>query len=149
MEMQDEIVKKIFENYIDFQKIAVPLMVLLGLNLLAFIGKFIADYILKNREIKIHKLNIISSRRIDIQEKLFQRLEALSLFSNENREVFLEEIQNVEIFINQNKLYLDKKMYRQSNVILDYYKGVYFDVRKKQYENEIILLDEFSRLFNK
>lgn len=147
--MQSDITKQIFENYNDFQKISIPLLVLLTLNLFAFLGKFISDLIIKNRDRQIYKINIIASRKIDIQEKLYQRLDALSLFTNNEKELFFDKIKEAEIFINQNKLYLDNKLHKQSNKILDYYKSIYFDFRKKKYEEEIIMLDEYARIFHK
>lgn len=146
--MQEEIAKKVLENYSDFQKIAIPLIVLLSMNLAAFIGKFILDYILKNREIKIHRLNLISSRKVEILEKLFQQLEALSLFSSDQKELLLSSLQSSEQYINQNRLYISKKIFLQSNKILDYYKAVYFNYRVKNYEQETVLLDGFTKLFN-
>lgn len=147
--MQEEVAKNVFENISDFNKIAFPLIILLSMNLLAFIGKYIADYILKNKDVKIHKMNLISAKRIDVQEQLYYKLESLSLYSQDQKDILLEAIQTTEQYLNHNKLFIDKKIFSQSNKILDYYKTIYFNFRLKKYEQENELIDGFYKLFNK
>lgn len=82
-------------------------------------------------------------------EDLYILLDKISYFDRGESDQMLLAITEVEKFISEKRIYLDKSTEKVINKWLDYYKSVLVDFRKKNYEYEMTLVNEFRQEFSK
>lgn len=147
--LNEEFSRKLFDNIKDLNSIITPLIILLGLNLAAFIGRFLLDLIVKNREIRINKVNIINEKKVVAQAELFKKLNLLSISQSEPINVYLDRIMQAETYLTENKIFINKDLIEITYKILDYHKIVLQNQRAINYKQELQLIDEYIKKFNK
>ena len=125
------------------------LLVLISVNLVVEIAKFISSFILSNKEKKNHKHLLIDEKRIKILEEVYKDLDLLSIFDQNEDEVLLDSIRTIERKIQSNMIYVPSKIHSIFIDILDYYKCVLVDYRKKDIQKEANLLKKYCNEFNK
>lgn len=146
---QEEIIKAILKNFDNIKNLLIIFSSLLFVNIFSFFGNIIIELIAKHKEVKVYRKNLISSKILETEEKLFVKLEHLSLLDQFQLTQLLTEITIIEQFISSNKLYVEKDIEKISIKLLDYFKSVVTDYRKKNYLTELTFFDEFTRTFNK
>ena len=84
-----------------------------------------------------------------MQENIFKKLDKLALNDPKNEsDQLLLKIQEIDATIRENKIHIPKKLLVSINDILDYFKEIMVDYRKKDYKKEIDLFDEFCKIYN-
>ena len=145
-----ELLEKYGEDIALNSKLIIALIIFIFINLITTIINIISAHSLKGKEKKITSFNIKEQKRINVFENVYQQLDKLSFFNGKNdANEFLNHIQEVEQYISKNKIYIGKKELKSFYKITDYYKIVVTDFRKKDYNNELILFNKLSELFNK
>ncbi|MEP1152135.1 MAG: hypothetical protein ABJH08_10450 [Balneola sp.] len=125
------------------------LLILICVNLIVEIAKFTSSFILSNKEKRNHKHLLIDEKRIKILEEIYKDLDSLSIFNQDEQENILEGIRNIERKIQSNMIYIPSKIHNICIDVLDYYKSVLVDYRKKDFEKEANLLKKYCNEFNK
>ncbi len=148
------ILEKLMESYsndIAFNnKLVVALIIFISLNLITTIINLISQHNLKLKEKKIISFKIKEEKRTVIYEIIYKNLDKMTFYIGKNdSNDFLNSIQETERYISRNKLYIDKSCQQLINEILDYFKTVLADYRKKDYSIEMKLFEKLSSNFNK
>jgi len=125
------------------------LIVILGLNILTGVIRFILDRNLKNHEKSIHKKNLINAKSIEVQERIYEKMEELSLYIKGEEQVMLEEIESLGRYISNKRIYLPNRIYVIIEELLDYYRMLVNDSGMKDLRTEKRLFDEYAKEFNK
>lgn len=125
------------------------LLVVVSINIGIEIFKFFSKWALLNKSRKDKRMILIEEKRIKILEQLFQSLDGLTLFDNSQDQELLSRIKDINKFVTQNKIYIPNEFQKFSNEILDYFKNVLTDYRKKDIEKETKLFNKFCNAFNK
>lgn len=129
--------------------LSIVLIVLVSLNIGIESFRFISMIIISNKEKHNKRQILIEEKRLKIIEQLFQSLDKLTLFDKSESSILLDNLKDINLFITKNKLYISKNYLDCTNEILDYFKDVLADYRKKNVEKEISLFDKFCHEFNK
>ena len=151
--------EKIIENISDFQHLnenfesvksfVITFIIFATLNIISIIVNLVMQFKLKNKDKEIIKFNLRESERIKILFRLYELLEQLTYYCEEDRETYIEKANQINQFITKNKLYIDKSYINIAQEMNDYFLTVIGDYRKKDYKNEMRLLDEYTKQFNK
>ena len=127
----------------------ITLIILISINIVVEIVRFIGTLIITNKEKSNKKALLIEEKRIKILEQLFQTLDSLTLFDKSESILMLEKIKEINLFVTKNKLYIPKTFQNHTSDILDYFKNILTDFRFKSIEKEINLFEKFCNDFNK
>ena len=127
----------------------IGLIILIILNIGVEIFRFVSMMILANKEKKSKKDLLKEDKRLKMLEQLFQSLDKLTLYDRQDSEAMLVEVKNINTFISKNKLYIPSKFQEISNEILDYFKNVMTDYRKKDIAKESKLFEKYYNEFNR
>ena len=103
---------------------------------------------LKEFEVTIDRKKLINHQSIEIETKIFKEINGLSLVDSKQSHVLLGKVLGLQTYINENKLFVRRKLMRLTNDIIDYYSLVCTDFRKKDYSKETKLLDKYKKIFN-
>ena len=125
------------------------LLALLMLNILSIGLRFYLDQKLKDRESRIFRKNMISKRSIKVQEEIYRKMEALTLYSKGEEHQLLEDLVELQQFVITKRLYISPDLEKLANQILDYFRNLITDYRRKDFKTEQELFNEYSKLFNK
>jgi len=118
--------------------------VLLG-GVIAIVGQ----YYIRKQDKNINSHNLKEAKRIQNLENVFQIISRLSIYDRNSLNELLKDIQNLEKYVYENALYIDKPYERVVQNICDYYKEVVTDFNKKNYATEIENVNRFKNLFSK
>jgi len=149
MELTKETLDLFFKSLGITNNLIWVLIIILILNILAGILKFILDRNLKNHEKSIHKKNLINAKSLKVQEKIYEKIEELSLYTKGEEAFMISEIELLNRYVSNKRIYLPHKIYNIIERILDYYRMLVNDHGKKDVLTEKKLFDEYAREFNK
>lgn len=121
--------------------------VVVFVNLVLMVIKFILDLCKGNRDNKNYRRRKISDLSIDMEAKLFMELEKLSNFTKGDEHQMLEEIQRVEILVRSNRIYYSKAIYKKADEILDYYKSINSNLSRKDIKKEEQMLNDYYKKY--
>lgn len=127
----------------------ISLLVLVTINILLEIFRFGSRWILSNKEKNDKRHLLIEEKRIKILEQLFSSLDKLTLYDRSESDLMLDDIKAISKYLTRNKIYIPKEFEKHSNDILDYFKNVVVDYRKKNIEKETKLFNKYCNAFNK
>ena len=143
-----ELIGKFSNNIDNNNKLSIALMIFMSINLLMSLINIFSDHKLKNKEKKIFSFTLKEKRRIEIFEKIYQLQDKLTFYDGRNENnLFLIEIQDIQAYVGQNKLYLSKKEQQLINEINDYFKTVLTNYRTKDYRRETELFTKMEGIF--
>lgn len=125
------------------------LISILVLNIFAIVIKFFLDRKLKDHDKAIHRKNQINNKAIKVQESIYSRLERLSLYTADEDEELLSELQKLQRYVSNKRLYLNKQLQEIINESLDYFRTVLTDYRQKDLDIEKQLWERYEQEFNK
>lgn len=148
--MQDtkDTIEYVCENVGKANTLVISLLIVLGINIFMTVIKIITDFILKNKDKSNHKANLIAEQAIDIQKKVFNNLNDLSLCNASQQRQLLSKIQGIKKEILRNRIYFPKSLFKTSFKILDYFMIVAGDYSKKDVQFETKTLTQYSEQFN-
>lgn len=143
-----ELIDKFSNNIDNSNKLSIALMIFMLINLLMSLINIYSDHKLKNKEKKIFSFSLKEKRRIEIFEKIYQLQDKLTFYDGRNdNNTFLLDIQSIQVYVSQNKLYLSNKEQQLINEINDYFKTVLTNYRIKDYRKEAELFKKMEGLF--
>jgi len=143
-----ETISYVCENIGKANYLIVSLLTALGINILLTISRIFVDIMLKNKEKSNHKSNIIAAKSIDVQNKIFQEFYSLSLYDNRQSTELFTKVKEISDEIKRERIYFNKKIFKTSFQIIDYYLGVASDYSRKNYEFENDALELYAKQFN-
>lgn len=141
----EKITDKLVSNENGSNGLMITLIIFLFVNVVAVIAKYFLDRALKRHEIKITKKVSITELAIKIEAELFIKLESLKRFQRSEAHQMLDEIIEIESFIDSSRLFICKKIIETTNESLDYYKRVVANFNEKDIKKE----KEFTKKYSK
>ncbi|AUC80947.1 hypothetical protein [Lacinutrix sp. Bg11-31] len=131
-------------------KLIIALIIFVLLNFILTGINIYFQFKLKNKDKEINHHNLRESKRIEHQEKLYILLESLTYFDGKASEKnkFQKTITEINKFLTQKRLYLNKDIIKISQEFTDYNTQILVDYRKKNYEKEILILEKYNTKFN-
>lgn len=144
----EKLIESANSNIEDNSNLIITLSFFVGLNLLITIIDIAVQFKIKNKEKDINHHNLRESKRIDAQEKLYNLLEELTYYDNNNSQIYQIKSSDINKFITQKKIFLNKQIISIAQEFNDYFLTVLADYRKKNYSKEMDLLDKYSKIFN-
>lgn len=127
----------------------IALVILISLNIGVEILRFVSMIILSNKDKSNKRQLLIEEKRIKVLEQLFQSLDGLSLLDKNEDSKMLKQIKEISLYETRNKLYIPSAFQSHTHKILDYFRTVMTDYRKKSIEKETTLFEKFCNEFNK
>lgn len=149
MELTKETLELFFNSIGLTNNLIYVLITILVLNIIATGLKFYFELKLQDRENVIHKKKLLIENAIKIQETIYSRLEKISLYTRDEEKLMLTDIQELQRYVTNNRIYLSKGMLKIIDLILDYYRGVLTDYRRKDYRKEIDFFETYAKEFSK
>ena len=145
-----KIIEELNNNISSNQKFLSALILFVIINFIITAINIFFQFKLKNKEKSINRHNLIESKRIEAQENLYILLEKLTYYDgNEDSKVlFQTEISEINKFLTQKKIYIPKEIIKISQEFTDYNTSILCDYRKKSYEKEMAMLEQFNIQFN-
>ena len=143
-----EIVTSVNTNLCDNNKLLVTLAVFVFVNLIATSLDIFFQFKLKNKEKGINKHNIRETKRVDVQEELYDMLEELTYFDGNNSSQYLIKGSLINKYLTKKRIYLNKDLITVTQNFNDYFLTVLSDYRNKNYQKEKDYLEEYSKIFN-
>lgn len=137
----DETAKAIAPNTI------VWLLILLAINIVIMLFKFYLDWRHGKNDIHNYKIKKISEKSIGVEGELYLKLLALANFQKEECHNMLDNIQELDRYIEINSLYIGKRYRHEVDEVLDYFKGVVTDYSKKDNKKEGDYFRRLSKTF--
>ncbi|QHL87450.1 hypothetical protein GU926_08365 [Nibribacter ruber] len=147
--MEKDVAELIIQHVENLKSLSVGLIALLVVNILGLLGRFWVEGVLKNRDIKINKAAIINNRKVTVQESLYHLFDSLSLINPYDAQELSIKIVETDMFIRKNSLFLDTRIHNISIALLDYFKEVQVQPRKKDIKYEFDHLDMYTDEFTK
>lgn len=131
-------------------KLIIALIIFVLLNFILTAINIYFQFKLKNKDKEINNHNLRESKRIEHQEQLYILLESLTYFdgTSAEKEKFQKTIVEINQFLTQKRIYLNKNIIKISQEFTDYNTQVLVDYRKKNYENELLILEKYNVEFN-
>ncbi|CAA0154872.1 conserved hypothetical protein [Tenacibaculum maritimum] len=131
-------------------KLVIALSIFVLLNFILTAINIYFQFKLKDKDKEINHHNLRESKRIENQEKLYIMLESLTYYdgSSKAKTTFKKTITEINQFLTQKKIYLNKDIISISQEFTDYNTQVLVDYRKKNYEKEMIILEKYNNKFN-
>lgn len=131
-------------------KLVIALSIFVLLNFILTGINIYFQFKLKNKDKEINHHNLRESKRIEHQEKLYVLLESLTYFdgSTKSKNEFKKTLTEINKFLTQKKIYLNKDIIKISQEFTDYNTKLLVDFRKKNYEKEMTILDKYNTKFN-
>jgi hypothetical protein len=149
MELTKETLDAFFKSIGITNNLIYILLATLVLNIIATVLRFVFDTKIKDREKSIHKKNLINTKAIKVQEKIYEKIEKLSLYTKGEEQAMLAEIQTLQRYTANKRIYLSNKIFTIIENLLDYYRNLLTDHRKKDIMTEQKLFEEYVKEFNK
>ncbi len=137
------------ENFDSIKNFVIAFIIFASLNIISIVVNLVLQFKLKNKDKDIIKFNLRESERIKVLFRLYELLEQLTYYNEEYQKEYIDKANQINQYITKNKLYIDKSYINITQEMNDYFLTVIGDYRKKDYKNEMRLLDEFSKEFNK
>lgn len=145
----DKIVENFNKNIDTSTNLVTVLAVFIGLNILITVINVWTQFRLKTKDKSVIAFNLRETKKVELQESIFKKLDKLALIDPKNEsDQLLLKIQEIDATIRENKIHIPKKLLVSINDILDYFKEIMVDYRKKDYKKEIDLFDEFCKIYN-
>lgn len=123
----------------------IPVLATLVGGAIALIGQAY----LKRQDKKVNSYNLKEAKRINSIEEIFGFINKLSLLDRNNTDQIIQEVQDLEKYVNDNALYVNKSYQKIVKTICDYYKDVASDFGNKDYAIEMDLTAQLIKIFNK
>jgi len=136
--------KNINSNY----NLSITLLIFVSLNFLLTSIDIFFQFKLKNKDKSINSFNLKEAKRIEIQEELYKMLEELTYYDGNNTSTFQSKSTEINKFLTQKRLYLDKTIIKITQNFNDYFLSVLSDYRKKNFAVETTFLEEYTKAFN-
>ena len=125
----------------------IPLLVLLGLNIILILVNFVLDCIKHRKDNHNYKVHLIAQKGVEVEAELYRRLQHISCLQPGDEHNLLDEIIDIDNYISRNRLYIEKKFLENSINLLDYFKKIQHNMRNKDVKKEEGLFIKLSKVF--
>lgn len=137
----EDVVKEVSPNTIWW------LLILLGVNILLMVLKFILDVFRDKRETHSYKIKRISESVIKVEGEIYKKLQELATFQKDDCHKMLDKIIELDNYMEANSLYISKKYRDEAVKTLDYFKRVVTDFGEKDNKKEGRYFHGLSNIF--
>jgi hypothetical protein len=145
-----KLIESLNNDISDYHNLLIALSIFVGLNLILAGINIIVQFKLKNKEKEINGHNLREKNRIEHQEELYSKLENLTYYDGNPLMLqdYSSQVSGINAFLTKKRLYLNKDLIALSQEFTDYFLQVLSDYRRKSYEKEMKLLEEYCTKFN-
>ncbi len=145
----DKIVDNFNKNIDTSTNLITVLSVFIGLNIIITLLNVWTQFRLKTKDKSVIAFNLRETKKVELQEDIYKKLDKLALIDPKTEsDLLLSKIQILDATIRENKIHIPSKLLNSTNNILDYFKEIMVDYRKKDYKKEIELFDNFCKIYN-
>lgn len=116
-------------------------------NIVLMIIKFFLDRSNGKKEIQFYRTKQITNLSIEKEADLYLKLVHLSLYTKGEEHAMLDDIINIESQMLSNRIFYSKNIYNKAICIIDYYKSINSDLKKKDIRKEEGMLNEYHKLY--
>lgn len=128
--------------------LTITLAIFVFINLILTIIDIIFQFKLKNKEKGIAKHNLRESKRIEVQELLYNMLEELTYYDNNDHQSYHQKSNLINKYLTQKRIFLNAEIISITQEFNDYFLSVLADYRNKEYQKEIKILENYCKIFN-
>jgi hypothetical protein len=143
-----ELVVNVNEKINNNTKLLITLAFFVLINIIATLLDIYFQFKLKEKEKDINKHNIRETKRVDIQEDLYNMLEELTYFDGSNFQLYQTKSKEINKYLTKKRIYLNKDIIKITQEFNDYFLSVLSDYRNKDFQKEISFLERYSKIFN-
>ena len=103
---------------------------------------------LKKQEVVYDRKKIISHKAVEVESYIYESISLLSSFQYSEKHKMLDEIEQLQTYVNKNRLFIRNKLYKAYIDIIDYYSVICINFMRKDPNKERQLLDKYRKVFN-
>ncbi|MVM33647.1 hypothetical protein GO755_26650 [Spirosoma sp. HMF4905] len=117
-------------------------------NIIVGIINLIAQYNIKKLDITVHKTNLQETKRLDLMNDLYKRMDSLRNIFNDNP-TLQAELQSTFQFLSENGFYLKNGEMKVARECCDYFSTLLISQANKDIAKEKLFLENFKKEFIK
>lgn len=137
-----------YENTTGSHAIAIVLIILLIINIVCSLIKFIMDLCLKKEDVKIFRKNEITKISIKIESDLYSKLLKLSMYVKDENHKMLDDINMIQTYVGDNKIYISKEIEHVVIDLIDYFTRVCGNFNNKDLKQEEKLFNKYREIYH-
>ena len=103
---------------------------------------------LKKQDVINDRKKIISNKAVEVESYIYEAISSLSSFQYSEKHKMLDEIEQLQTYVNKNRLFIRNKLYKAYIDIIDYYSVICINFMRKDPNKERQLLDKYRKVFN-
>lgn len=126
---------------------AITIAIITGFNLLLILVQFLLNIFGNKKENENYRIRKITDSTIDKESHLYAMMQELSNYTKGEEHLMLNSIITLETYINENRIYLSKKVLKLIESSLDYYRSINTNFAKKDVQKEQKFLDKFQKYY--
>lgn len=123
------------------------LITLLIINIVLMAVNFIFDFIKHRKDNHNFKVHLIAKKGVKVEATVFEKFQKLSTFQPNEEHALLDSILELDSFLNENRLYIEKKYFSIAIDFLDYYKKIQYKMTLKDIKEEESFFNKLSAKF--
>ena len=125
----------------------VTLATLLIVNVVIMVGNFFFDRIKHRKDNHNHKVRLIAQKGVEIESSVFDRFQRMASLHPGDEHEMLDAIMEMDSFIGNNRLYIEKKFLSYTIEFLDYFKKIQHKMVFKDIKKEELYFEKLSKAF--
>ncbi len=125
----------------------ISLVTLLIINVLVMVLNFVLDLIRHKHDNHNFKVHIIATKGVEVESQVYSSFQKMAALQSGDEHELLESILKLDSFLNQNRLYIEKKYLAHTNEFLDYFKSIQHKMTTKNIKKEESFFDKLTKSF--
>ena len=142
------ILKDILDKFNDQSSLLYTVLGFTSVNVIIGIINFFGQRNLKRLDVEVNKDNIRETKRLQLFEQLYSKIDSLRHIYNDSQSLTVE-IQSTVKFINAHELYLKKKELEIARNSCDYFSTLIVNFSRKDIKKERDFLEDLKKEFIK
>lgn len=127
--------------------LVIYILIIVIVNFLLNIVTFFMQKKLKDKEVEVDRKCLINKQSVEIESYVYGEFQKFSSFQKHESHELLDAIVNLQTYIDENHLYIRKKLVRICTEVIDYYSVVCADFKRKDAGKELKLLEKYKKAF--
>ena len=124
------------------------ILIALLANIIITVVKYFLDRSQTKQEALLQRRKIIFEQSLIIQKNIFKKVDSLSDYTKNDCSRIIEDVNNIREELNESRLFLDQKVYKAIDDILNYFAEISGNFRKKNVNKEIQLKKKYIEAFH-
>lgn len=120
----------------------------IGVTIITGVINFLLQKGIKKQEVINDRKKIISNKAVDVESYIYEALSALFSFQYTENHQMLDAIDQLQTYVNKNRLFIRNKPYKVYLDVVDYCSVICVNYKRKDPKKEAQLLDKYRKAFN-